>query len=324
MRVRLIYHQPGEPQGTVSPIDEAIDQMVRGQQHVDIACPYIGLSYLKRIVKQASFRLLSDVDQWIISQAKNSRSNICNFITSNSKSIRHYPDLHAKVIIAGEKAMVGSANLTEKGMTKRIEMCMLFENKRRVEELRDWFNGLWPLSNLVKSDQLSRLIHNAPTPTKLARRYRLSSEAPRIKSKLAFSTKKASASVAKNSRKADDRRLEPAVDVDYPNSVSERTLMSMEADKQRSRAVKVAIDAVVDSSRYIEGIHAAAEIIGASRERGFSREQVRNLIKTGQLDNYGKGGRYDKFKFLRSDLERLAIPENRKKPGRRIGSKKTV
>lgn len=141
MLVTLKYHQPGEPPGTVSPIDEAIDQMVRGQ-HVDIVCPYIGLPYLKRIIKQASsWRLLSDVDQWIISQAQNSRSKIYDFITAHSESIRHYPDLHAKVIIAENKALVGSANFTEKGMTKRIEMCTLFENKRQVEELRDWFNG---------------------------------------------------------------------------------------------------------------------------------------------------------------------------------------
>ena len=208
-------------------------------------------------------------------------------------------------------------------MTKRIEMCTLFENKSQVGELRDWFNGLWPLSNLVKSDQLSRLIHNAPTSTKLAGRYRLSSTAPRINSKLAFSTKKRSAPVAKNNRKADDRRVEPPVDVDYPNSISEE---SRGPDKQRSEAVKAAIDAVesVDSSEYVEGIRAAAEIIGEGRSKGFSHEQVRNLVKKGELDNYRDGGRYGRFKFRRSDLERLANPEKRKKPGRKIGWKKKV
>ena len=100
MPVKLIYHQPEEPQGTPSPIEEAIDTMVRGQP-VDTACPYLSLPFLEQIIKQASsWRLLSDVDQWIISQAQNSRSNIYDFITSNSESIRHYRDLHAKVIIA--------------------------------------------------------------------------------------------------------------------------------------------------------------------------------------------------------------------------------
>lgn len=324
MPVTLIYHQPGEPRGTVSPIDEAIDQMVRGQ-HVDIVCPYIGLPYLKRIIKQASsWRLLSDVDQWIISQPQNSRSKIYDFITSNSESIRHYRDLHAKVIVATEKALVGSANFTQKGMTQRIEMCTLFENKTQVGKLRDWFNGLWPLSNLVKSDQLSKLIHNAPTSTKLAGRYRLSSTAPRINSKLAFSTKKRSAPVAKNNRKADHSSVEPPVDVDYPNSISEE---SMETDKQkRSAAVRAAIDAVktLNTSEYVEGIRAAAEIIGEGRSKGFSHEQVRNLVKKGELDNYRDGGRYGRFKFRRSDLERLANPEKRKKPGPKIGSKKKV
>jgi hypothetical protein len=322
MPVTLKYHQPGEPPGTVSPIDEAIDQMVRGQQ-VDIACPYLGLAYLKRVIKLASsWRLLTDVDQWIISQAQNSRRKIYDFITPHSERVRHYPDLHAKVIIAQEKALVGSANFTLKGIAGRIEMCALFEKTSEVAELRDWFDRLWPLSDLVNSDQLlSTLIPNAPNATILARRYRLSSRAPRINSKLASSTKEPAARIARNSRKATNRLVQPAVDVDYPNSVSERTVRSMETDKRRSAAVKAAIDAV-RSSEYVEGIRAAAEIIGAGRGKGFSHEQVRNLIKAGDLDNYGGGGYYGKYKFLRSELERLAIPENRKKPGREIGWRK--
>lgn len=88
--------------------------------------------------------------------------------------------------------------------------------------------------------------------------------------------------------------------------------------------MKAAIDAVasVGDSEYVDGIREAAEIIGAGRGKGFSYEQVRNLIKAGELDNYGDGGRYNKFRFLRSDLERLANPDNRKKPGRKIGWKK--
>lgn len=93
--------------------------------------------------------------------------------------------------------------------------------------------------------------------------------------------------------------------------------------KQRSSAVKAAIDAVAstDGLEYVNGLRNAAAIIGTGRGNGFSHEQVRNLVTTGQLDNYG-GGYYGKFRFLRSDLERLAKPENRKRPGRKIGWKK--
>lgn len=93
--------------------------------------------------------------------------------------------------------------------------------------------------------------------------------------------------------------------------------------KQRTSAVKAAIDAVAstDGLEYVNGLRNAAAIIGESRGKGFSHEQVRNLVTTGQLDNYG-GGYYGKFRFLRSDLERLAKPENRKKPGRQIGWKR--
>lgn len=94
--------------------------------------------------------------------------------------------------------------------------------------------------------------------------------------------------------------------------------------KQRSSAVKAAIAAVtsVDDSEYVDGIRAAAEIIGAGRGKGFSHEQVSNLVETGQLVDYGSGGRYGRRRFLRSDLERLADSDNRKKPGRKIGWKK--
>src|SRR5438128_8630074 len=99
MSSTLIYHQPGEASRCRSPIDRAIDQMVRNQ-HIDIACPYLGLPYLRWIIKQpTSWRLLSDIEQWIMSQAENSRSEIYDFITAHSERIHHYPGLHAKVII---------------------------------------------------------------------------------------------------------------------------------------------------------------------------------------------------------------------------------
>lgn len=207
MPVTLTYHQPGEALGTVSPIDEAIDQMVRGQ-HVDIVCPYIGLPYLKRIIKQASsWKLLSDVEQWIVSQSENSRKKIYNFITMHPERVHHYRDLHAKVIIAEEKAVVGSANFTEKGITRRIEMCVLFQKTSEVAELRVWFDTLWQRCAPVDSDALARFILSAPNPINSSTLDRLNSPA-QINSKLASSTKEPSDPIAKNSREARDRLVE--------------------------------------------------------------------------------------------------------------------
>lgn len=205
MPVTLIYHQPEEPEGTPSPIKEAIDQMVRGQ-HVDIACPYLSLPYLEQIIKQASsWRLLSDVDQWIGSQeTKDSQSKICNFIKKkkNSRRVRDYRKLHAKVIIAKENAFVGSANFTNSGLGKREEMCVLLERTSEVAELHAWFDRLWELSDPANRNGLSLLIRDRPNQTIPDSPYRRSSTAPRINSKLEFSTKKPSAPVAKNNPEA--------------------------------------------------------------------------------------------------------------------------
>lgn len=208
MSVTLVYHQPGIASGVVSPIDGAIHQMVQ-RRHIDIACPYLGLPYLKRIINQStSWRLLSDVEQWIISQAENARDEILDFISAYPERVRHYQGLHAKVIIAEEKALVGSANFTETGMTKRIEMCALFENTSEVAELCAWFDSLWRLCAPVDRDALARFILSAPDPINSSKLERLNSPAPSINSTLASRSKEPSAPIAKNDRRAYDRLVE--------------------------------------------------------------------------------------------------------------------
>src|SRR6185503_4664129 len=163
MPVTLKYHQPGGTSGDRSPIDRAICEIVSGK-HIDIACPYLSLPYLEQIRKQSSsWRLLTDVEQWIISQAKNSRSEIYDFITEHSERIHYYPGLHAKVIIAEEKALVGSANFTQEGITRRSEMCVLLGDLKQVSELSTWFNRLWELSAPVDVDELAEFIRRAPS-----------------------------------------------------------------------------------------------------------------------------------------------------------------
>lgn len=158
MPLTLIYHQPKAIALAVSRIDEAIRQIVIGQQ-IDIACPYLGLPYLNQITKQCrSWRLLSDVEQWVISQPRNSRSKVYDFIATHRDRVHHYPKLHAKVIVAEGKALVGSANFTEVGVTKRAEMCALLNDATQVSELRKWFGRLWELSTPPDMDELAELI----------------------------------------------------------------------------------------------------------------------------------------------------------------------
>jgi len=141
MSTELIYHPPSSAPGDVSPFDEAVISVVK-DNNVKIACPYLNLTYVQRIIRLSqSWQILTDAEEWLASHNKNAREQIQKFIKDNSERIHHCRDLHAKVIVAGEKALVGSANFTHKGITQRTEMSVLFEDEPQVEELDLWFNN---------------------------------------------------------------------------------------------------------------------------------------------------------------------------------------
>lgn len=81
-------------------------------------------------------------------------------------SIRHCKDLHAKVILAEAKALLGSANFTEKGITGRTEVSVLFEGEPQVEELQVWFQSLWLQSSPIKLSEVSNYIDLLPSKGK--------------------------------------------------------------------------------------------------------------------------------------------------------------
>lgn len=209
MPLTLIYHEPEEVALAVSCIDEVIRQIVIGQQ-IDIACPYLGLPYLNQITKEcSSWRLLSDVEQWVISQPRNSRSKVYDFIATHRDRVHHYPKLHAKVIVAEEKALVGSANFSEEGVTKRAEMCALLADPTQVSELRKWFGRLWELSTPPDMDELAELIrcvaeyrsdHEPP--------FSLTSPAPKINTQMVVPLDRRPNTVIKQPREVHDALVE--------------------------------------------------------------------------------------------------------------------
>lgn len=140
--------------GGVSPFDATIMDMVAGQELL-IACPYLGLDYLRRMtLPAAGWRLLTDVGEWLASHAKEPRRRIVEFILANPASIRHLTDLHAKVLVAGERALAGSANFTDKGIRRRVELSVLFNGGESVAELREWFESLWQRTGPVSEADL--------------------------------------------------------------------------------------------------------------------------------------------------------------------------
>ena len=67
MSAKLIYHTPESCLGGVSPFDAAVTEMIDGHD-VAIACPYLGLTYLQRIIDGSErWRVLTDVEEWLAS-----------------------------------------------------------------------------------------------------------------------------------------------------------------------------------------------------------------------------------------------------------------
>ncbi|MCZ2341721.1 MAG: phospholipase D-like domain-containing protein [Bacteroidales bacterium] len=163
MSVQLIYHTPESMAGGISPFDATIMQMVAGRE-VRLACPYLGLTYLNRLTQQADhWRLITDVPEWLRAMTPKERQQVEEFIAHHRDQIHHCQDLHAKVVIAGPQAMTGSANFTQKGMTGRVEVSVLFADCEPVDELRAWFDLLWSQTAPVVGEELRRWREVLPT-----------------------------------------------------------------------------------------------------------------------------------------------------------------
>lgn len=189
MTIELVYHNFDSISGGISPFDETICRITKGED-VRLACPYLSVSYLKHVVEGCkSWRILTDVEAWLSSRSTNARQEIQDFILEHSDGIHHYKDLHAKIIVAGEHALAGSANFTEKGITKRIELSVLFSEEEQVEELRQWFDALWLQTTSVDAVELSAYSHALPDVRVESSLVSLTSNAPKVKAKMLANSK---------------------------------------------------------------------------------------------------------------------------------------
>lgn len=184
MSAKLIYHTPESCLGGVSPFDTAVTEMLDGHD-VAIACPYLGLTYLQRMIDGSErWRVLTDVEEWLASHGGASRDRIVAFILDNRERVRHCKDLHAKVLLAGNRALTGSANFTEKGITGRVEVSVLFEDCEQVSELRAWYELLWDRTQPVEEGDLRACVGGLPQPTSAATRASLPSTFAGVQSRL--------------------------------------------------------------------------------------------------------------------------------------------
>lgn len=179
---RLIYHSEDDDGGDDSPFDEAIQEITKSDP-VWVVCPYISPDYLRRILADTDeWRVITDVEAWVGTFGGGSRKKIQNVIESNQDRIRHISDVHAKVVITDDSAIVGSANLTEKGVNRRREMGVQFEEDDFIDELQDWFLSLWSEETAIDLDEFQSHIRSlSATPTTHSETTpSVTSEAPRV------------------------------------------------------------------------------------------------------------------------------------------------
>jgi len=58
--------------------------------------------------------------------------------------------------------MIGSANFTASGMTRRTEMSVYFNDSPEVDEAKTWFDKLWDTGTIIDPDALEKLISELP------------------------------------------------------------------------------------------------------------------------------------------------------------------
>ena len=181
----LLYHSEGV---TESPFDTAILRVARSGP-VRIVSPYIGVNYLQRVISiSQEWRLLSDVEEWLRSLSTRDRPRAWAFIRANLEQIHHVPDLHAKAVIADSLAVMGSANLTQKGILGRTELGVMLEDTTLVAELCTWFDGIWTSTTPPLVDEASAFIQwldeeAAQAPTK-RQRFAISSDSRKVRARL--------------------------------------------------------------------------------------------------------------------------------------------
>lgn len=126
----------------------------RAQRNVYI-CSYV-LVYLDELLplfsaareRGVSVRILLDNEAGRAKSASNTTAHLCSIIGRDS--VRFWggestgdESLHAKFVIADDTALVTSANMTGRAITRNVEVGCLFETRDVVERLSELFDVLW-------------------------------------------------------------------------------------------------------------------------------------------------------------------------------------
>jgi len=179
----LIYHSEESYNKGESPFDATIRDTADSEE-VRIVCPYIGPTYVKSILSDVDeWRIITDVVAWVGTFHGDSRDEIKEFIEEHRDRIHHFRHIHAKVVLSDDSAVLGSANLTEKGVTGRTEMGVRFSEEEKIKELSEWFRRIWSESDPVDLEELDELVRTSPSASSTYSQptASLTSDAPRVR-----------------------------------------------------------------------------------------------------------------------------------------------
>jgi hypothetical protein len=157
--MEIIYHLPNEYKINRSPFDIAVNNVIKNKV-IKIACPYIGLYYFEDVVikKCKDWKLLTDINALIKSQQnKTTTEKMIYFLEKFNKKIRHINGLHAKVILSENKALVGSANFTNNGITENNEMSVIINDFKKIHEIRMWYDIWWEKASELNNEIFDKL-----------------------------------------------------------------------------------------------------------------------------------------------------------------------
>lgn len=155
---KLIYHLPETRKSNISPFDKSITKMVKGKS-LCIVSPYIGLTYLKRILNFASddWRLITDIQAAFNVLNTHQRKEFKSFIESNHRKIHHQSGVHAKAIITSSEIFLGSSNLTDRGIKNNNEVSVIINDNEDVLKLQRWFDEWWNITSKIDISLLEQI-----------------------------------------------------------------------------------------------------------------------------------------------------------------------
>lgn len=297
----LIYHDPLKS-GEASPFDSALLQVSDKADPLYLASPYIGLSFLSRILENAhDWKLLSDIEAWLSSGNRRHRAQCWAFISGNLDRIKHVPDLHAKVAIGNNALFLGSANFTEKGILGRTELSILVKDPVTVSDATAWFESLWDTASppvIKEGDELITALDQMQWTTSKSR-LKLSSTAPKVSSVLSGSVRPKGFDVAATLARAGISESEKLQSLeDAYRSISDAWF---QAEREFTFAEILSAISKLVASYAIDDVWAlitsetANHWLGGLSPEGFDRYYYRNnhfikwdavnLSTTGQIDD---------------------------------------